>query len=155
MGCRYQICHFSNDVSLILSVKDHPSSLLTSDFYWEWSLESQVRPGAGASLSGFRKASARGSLWEGRLFTTPQWWWTGGRHCVSYPWWLCHGVSSTPLGGHWKLIHGFPQNLQYIYNFLEWDCKDYGDSKRIKNLCNVEILTEYVGLANYLEMLWE
>ena len=31
----------------------------------------------------------------------------------------CHGVSATPLSGCWKLIHGFLQNLQCIYNFLE------------------------------------
>ena len=30
-------------------------------------------------------------------------------------------------------------------------CEDYGESKRVKNLCTAEILSEYVGLANYLE----
>ena len=30
--------------------------------------------------------------------------------------------------------------------------KDYGDPKRIKNLWIAEILTKYVGLENYLEI---
>lgn len=30
-------------------------------------------------------------------------------------------------------------------------CKDHGDPKRIKNLWIAEMLTEYVGLENYLE----
>lgn len=31
-------------------------------------------------------------------------------------------------------------------------CKDYGDPKKIKNLWIAEILTKYVSLENYLEI---
>lgn len=76
-------------------------------------------------------------------------WWLGHRQklCVFYLYW---GISLASLGGHWKLVHGFLQNLEYIMWYFGMRlCKDCGDSKG--NLCFAEMLTEYVGLANYLE----